>query len=93
MKKKPIPYALAHPMVLGGKLLGWGKTQTFAIAASGELRTFLVGRRRYVSQQALLDYIAAREAATNPSEQKDEIEGDKKREENWQQQREKPSSR
>jgi len=63
--KEPVKLALAYPLVVGGRLIGLGKTRSFELSASGELRTFLNGRLRYVSHQALLDYIAAREAASN----------------------------
>lgn len=63
--KEPAKLALAYPLVVGGRLIGLGKTRSFELSASGELRTFLNGRLRCVSHQALLDYIAAREAASN----------------------------
>lgn len=35
--------------------------------SQGRLRTFSVGRRRFVSLQAIEDYIAEREKESNPS--------------------------
>lgn len=42
----------------GGKALGLGRTKMFELAASGELTTVQVGRRRLVPAAAIHDYAA-----------------------------------
>ncbi len=65
MSDKTISFALAYPLDVGRQLIGLGRTNAFAAAADGSLRTYKCGRRRMVSHQALLDYVAVREAASN----------------------------
>ena len=63
MIKTSIPLALAYPLHIGCELIALGRTRAWSESASGALRTYLCGRNRMVSHQALLDYVAAREAA------------------------------
>lgn len=43
-----------------------GRTRAFEEIASGRLRTYKVGRRRYVSEEADLQWARDREAESNP---------------------------
>ena len=45
-------------------VLGLGRSLVYNLIASGELRTFRIGRRRLVPSGALAEFMAAREAAT-----------------------------
>lgn len=62
----PLPHRAAHSIRAARQLLGGIAQPTiYRLIASGKLRTFRVGRRRFVSDDAIRDYIAAaeREAA------------------------------
>lgn len=50
------------------KLLGHGHSRAiiFRLLASGQLRSFKIGRSRLISSRALADYIASRDEATAP---------------------------
>jgi excisionase family DNA binding protein len=43
--------------------VGVSHSTTYELIAAGELRTFNIGRRRFVSADALRDFIRRREAA------------------------------
>lgn len=49
------------PIVAAARL-GLGRTKVFELIRSGELRSFAVGTRRLVSESAIADFIAKREA-------------------------------
>jgi hypothetical protein len=72
MSEIELPIAIAYPLDVGRRLIGLGRTRSWAEAASGALRTYLCGRRRMVTHQSLLDYVAAREAATEREDNTDE---------------------
>ena len=42
---------------------GIGKVKFYELLASGELKSFKIGRRRFVSAQAIAEFIAKREQA------------------------------
>ena len=63
-----LPYRAAHTIQEARQLLGGiSQATVYKLIRHGELRTFRVGRRRFVSDNAIRDYIAAaeREAATD----------------------------
>ncbi len=43
--------------------LGIGRAMVFRLLASGELRSVKLGKRRLIPEQAIVDFIAALEAA------------------------------
>jgi hypothetical protein len=49
------------PLIEAARLLGIGRTTAFAEVRGGRLKTFLVGRRRLVTAQALFDFVGERE--------------------------------
>lgn len=49
---------LAHDLREGARLMGIGLTKFRQESDAGRVRTFRVGRRRLVSEQALADYVA-----------------------------------
>lgn len=53
-----ISYTMAEAM----EALRIGRTRIYQDVAAGRLRTYCVGRRRYVSADAIRDYIRDREA-------------------------------
>ncbi|MEX0709142.1 MAG: helix-turn-helix domain-containing protein [Woeseia sp.] len=62
---RPLPHRAAHTIAEARHLLGGIAPATiYALIQRGELRTFKVGRRRFVSNDALHDYIVAAERAT-----------------------------
>lgn len=44
------------------KALGFGHQKLYDLINSGELRTYTVGRRRYCSADAIMEFIHGREA-------------------------------
>ena len=52
----------ANTMTETAEALGIGHQKLYDIINSGELRTYTVGRRRYCSEDAIRDFIRAREA-------------------------------
>ena len=49
--------ALAYPFREGKKLIGIKPINAYAILATGEMQTDIVGRRRYVTCDALKAYV------------------------------------
>ena len=61
-------HPLAHSISAATKRLGFGSRQTtYHEINAGRLRSYTVGRRRFISEDALLAYIRAREAETQES--------------------------
>lgn len=58
------PEPLAYSTDDAAAVLGIGRTTLFALIASGEIKTFLIKRRRLVSRAALEAYIAKQERRT-----------------------------
>lgn len=58
------PEPLAYSTDDAAAALGIGRTTLFALIASGEIKTFLIKRRRLVSRAALEAYIAKQERKT-----------------------------
>jgi excisionase family DNA binding protein len=52
----------ANNMAETAKLLGIGHQKLYDLINSGALRTYTVGRRRYCSGEAILEFIREREA-------------------------------
>ena len=52
---------IAYPIDDGLKLIGISRTRGYRAVQAGELRTYRDGKRRMVSHEALLDYVALRE--------------------------------
>ena len=50
--------ARLHNIERAQERLGVGRSKIFELIASGQLRSVRVGRRRLVSEQAILDFIA-----------------------------------
>jgi len=50
--------AQLHPVEIAAQRLGVGRSTIYGLMASGELRSVKVGRRRLVSEQAIIDYVA-----------------------------------
>lgn len=46
---------------------GLGRVALYRLINSGALRTFTVGRRRFVSEQAIREFIATREGRAAPA--------------------------
>lgn len=62
---QPLPHRAAHTIAEARQLLGGIAPATIhALIASGKLRTFKLGRRRFVSDDAIRDYIASAERET-----------------------------
>lgn len=58
----PVAHRAAYSVAEARQLLGGIAQPTiYALIRRGELRTFRVGRRRFVSGEAIRDYIAAAE--------------------------------
>lgn len=55
--------AISYPLDVGRKLIALGRTRAWHAAMTGELRTYLDGRSRFVTRRALLDYVAEKEAS------------------------------
>ncbi len=53
---------IAYPIEEGFDLIGVSRTRGYQAMATGELKTFKIGRRRMASRQALEEYVAAAEA-------------------------------
>jgi excisionase family DNA binding protein len=63
-KRRDVPAdALAYSVDDGAERLGVGATTFEDLIASGQIKTFKVGRRRLVSRQALEKFIARQERA------------------------------
>lgn len=52
----------ANTMTETAKALGFGHQKLYDLINSGELRTYTVGRRRYCSADAIMEFIHTREA-------------------------------
>lgn len=52
-----------YPVAEAAAQIGVARDQTFKLIAAGKLRSFRVGRRRLVSQEAIQEFIRAAEAA------------------------------
>lgn len=52
-----------YPVPEAAQQIGVSRDKTFQLIASGELRSFRVGRRRLVSAEAIRDFIHQAEAA------------------------------
>lgn len=67
---------LAYSMKEAGEALGVGHQKIYDIVNDGTLRTYKVGRRRFCSHDAIVEFIRAREAETvypiKPGEDEDE---------------------
>ena len=59
MKKK---LQTCHSVMEAAKALNLSRQTIYDLIAKDELRTFTVGRRRLISDQAITDFIEAREA-------------------------------
>jgi excisionase family DNA binding protein len=53
-----------HSIESAGKRLNVGRSTVFALMASGQLRSIKIGKRRLISESALIDFVHAAEAAT-----------------------------
>lgn len=56
-------HRIAYPPNEVGPLIGLGRSTVFELIATGELRSFTVGRRRLVSAAAIDEFILQRDAA------------------------------
>ena len=56
------PRRLAHPIPNAMEVTGLGRNSIYEEINAGRLLSFRVGRRRFVSEQAILNWIADREA-------------------------------
>lgn len=64
----PLPHRAAHSINEARRLLGGIAQPTiYGLIASGKLRSFKVGRRRFVSDEAIRDYITTAERETAAS--------------------------
>lgn len=54
--KEPEP--LAYQLEQAFRLIGVGRSKGFELINTGELASYTVGRRRYVTRKALEDFIA-----------------------------------
>ena len=54
---------LAYNPEDAARLLGFSRALVYELFATGELRSFKVGRRRLVSAEALVEFIRERECA------------------------------
>ena len=54
---------LAHPIPVAAARIGVGRTSMYALIDAGEIPTFTVGRRRLVSEAALVAFVERRQAA------------------------------
>ncbi|MFP5504873.1 MAG: helix-turn-helix domain-containing protein [Gammaproteobacteria bacterium] len=61
MSKTPAAYTIDDAT----QVLGLSRPTLYREIAAGRLRTYHVGRRRYVSADAVREYIAAREAESH----------------------------
>ncbi len=59
------PFRQACDSKGGVNTLPLSPSQAYEELKAGRLRTFMVGRRRYVSLEAIRDYITAREAESS----------------------------
>lgn len=55
---------LSHPIEAAIARLGTSRGTLYKLIAAGEIRTYSVGKRRYVTEAALRDFVARREAAS-----------------------------
>lgn len=53
---------LAHSVESGIKRIHTSRGSFYKLVAAGEIKTFRIGKRRYVSEAALQDFIRRREA-------------------------------
>ena len=53
---------IAYSVEEGGRVLGLGRSKTYELVLAGEIKSFLVGRRRLVSREALLDWVRRQES-------------------------------
>jgi excisionase family DNA binding protein len=51
-----------HPIEYAGNRLGVGRSTVFELMASGQLRSVKVGRRRLISEAAIVEFIEKLEA-------------------------------
>ena len=62
---RPLPHRAAHTITEARQLLGGiAQATIYGLIASGKLRTFKLGRRRFVSGEAIHDYIVCAERDT-----------------------------
>lgn len=52
----------AYPFEEGIELIGLGRTTAFEEAKEGRLRTYWIGRKRFITREALIAYVREREA-------------------------------
>lgn len=64
-----MPQPAAYTVDDAVHVLGLSRPTIYREISAGRLRTYHVGRRRYVSAEAIREYIAAREAEANNPEQ------------------------
>lgn len=63
-----LPHRAAYTIHEARHLLGGiAQATIYGLIKSGELRSFHVGRRRFVSEDAIADYIQAAEQETKPA--------------------------
>jgi len=55
---------LAHSIVDGGARLGVGRTTMYALIDAGEIPTVKIGKRRLVTEAALVDYLERHSTTT-----------------------------
>ena len=55
---------IAHTIPGAGKRLNSSRQTVYNEINAGRLRSYKVGRRRFISEEALVEYIRAREAET-----------------------------
>ena len=54
------PMPLAHSIPVAAARIGVGRTSMYALIDAGEIPTITIGRRRLVTEAALLAFIAAK---------------------------------
>jgi hypothetical protein len=62
----PTGLKATYPVREGLKLLSISPTTGYAEIAAGRLKTFKIGRNRYISGWSLFEYIQSREAEARP---------------------------
>lgn len=58
----PSPEPIAYAIPDGARAIGLGRTSFFNLLKRGEIRTFRIGSRRFVSRAELMRFVAEREA-------------------------------
>lgn len=58
----PSPEVISYTIPDGARAIGLGRTSFFNLLKRGEIRTFRIGSRRFVSRAELVRFVAEREA-------------------------------